>query len=76
VVRPHSFKEAQAIFEMWRDDNELGGGNMHRDAGKLTFDKIVLGRFSYNGRFWPSADLKVEAIPAVCLPPAPLVVEA
>lgn len=45
----------QACWEFIRN-HELGGGNWPSDAGVVSdaADR-VLGRFSYNLRFWPSA---------------------
>lgn len=45
--------EGRAAFVAWRERNHLGGGNMTKRSGELWQDaKTLLGRFSYNGRFW------------------------
>lgn len=52
-----SLKDAQRKFCAWRDHNELGGGNMTKNTGKV-FDakKKCIARISYNGRVWTPED--------------------
>lgn len=61
-VEIKSIAEGYAIFEKWRDDNELGAGNLGAKCGDVNLGKILLGYFSYNGRFWPNEDVRVEAV--------------
>lgn len=44
--------EARHEFNAWVDRNRLGGGNLTRQAGHLFDGRTLLGRFSFNGRFW------------------------
>ncbi len=67
-VQVPTFEAARTAFEMWRDENDLGGGNLAKNCGQLHADKVLLGRFSYNAKFHVSTDLKVEALPVYGLP--------
>jgi hypothetical protein len=45
--------DARSSFESWRDANGLGGGNMTQRSGRVTRKSgQLVGRCSYNGRFW------------------------
>ncbi len=52
TVEVTNLLDAQSTFEAWRDANGLGGGNMTRNSGAVRIDGHLVGRFSYNGRFW------------------------
>ena len=46
-------KEAIQMFRAWIERNGFGVGNMTRKSGEVWADKKTLvGRISYNGRFW------------------------
>jgi hypothetical protein len=48
-----NLRDARTSFEAWRDANGIGGGNMTKRSGRLTRKNgRLVGRFSYNGRFW------------------------
>ncbi len=47
-----NIKEARKTFNAWQNRNGLGSGNMTRKTGELHDGKTLVGRFSYNGRFW------------------------
>ena len=47
-----SVEEASMICRAWLDGNELGGGNW--TGGQITDGNNIVGRISYNGRFWPN----------------------
>lgn len=44
--------EARRHFREWIERNGLGGGNMTKRSGEVTEGGKLIGRFSYNGRFW------------------------
>ena len=45
--------DARSSFESWRDSNDLGAGNLTKRCGVVRRKNgQLVGRFSYNGRFW------------------------
>ena len=66
VVPVEDFLEARTVFENWRGEHQLGGGNMAADCGDIT--DVVTGKvvasISYNGRVWtPEAFPKAAEVP-------------
>ena len=49
-----SIEQAQRIAEEYRDDNDLGSGNWADPQVREVETGEVVGRISYNGRFWPA----------------------
>lgn len=48
-----NLRDARSTFEAWRDADGFGGGNMARHCGEIRRKNgQLVGRFSYNGRFW------------------------
>lgn len=53
TVEVSNLLDARGTFESWRDANGLGGGNMARHCGEIRRKNgQLVGRFSFNGRFW------------------------
>ena len=53
-VRKQTLLEMRNEFIDWRDRNGLGSGNI--PYVYVTKDNSIIGRFSYNGRFWKDND--------------------
>lgn len=65
VLAVDSVQGATAHVIAYRQDNDLGSGNWGLGCGNL-YDRehdVVVGSFSYNGRFWSTRDLCAEANP-------------
>ena len=52
VVRGKSLREVQRAFVAYRDQNDLGSRDMKRNDGLVYRSGVLVGHFSYNGRFW------------------------
>ena len=53
MVEVATVKNAIKIFRDWIEINGFGSGNLTRKSGEVWADKKTLvGRISYNGRFW------------------------
>lgn len=50
VVECNSIEECQKVVRKYIEDNLLGGSNW--TGGKVFKDNELIGRISYNGRFW------------------------
>lgn len=47
-----TFYDAKQKFLAWINRNGLGGSNLDVNAGNLMDGKILVARFSYNGKLW------------------------
>lgn len=53
TMQVDNLADARSSFESWLGANGLGSGNMGRHCGEIrTQNGQLVGRFSYNGRFW------------------------
>lgn len=62
VVAVDTVAAAKKHCEAYRNENDLGGGNWGCGCGNL-YDRasnVVVGMFSYNARFWPTASLYTD----------------
>jgi hypothetical protein len=49
-----SLEDGKGLVRHYIGENDLGGGNWYNDAGEVhDSEGIYVGRYSYNGRFWP-----------------------
>lgn len=53
-VEAQSVEDAQKKFQSFINKNDLGGGNLTKKSGQLEQNGVVIGRISYNNRYWPS----------------------
>lgn len=59
-VTVDTLQGAREAFIAWRLRNSLGCGNLPVRSGQLRDDDgTVIGRFSYNGRFWGPDDKEI-----------------
>jgi len=52
AVKGKSLRELQKAFVAYRDDNDLGSRDLKRYDGCVYRSGVLVGYFSYNGRFW------------------------
>lgn len=52
IVEVPSLADARRRFRDWIERNGLGGGNMTKNSGQVHDGETLVGRFSYNGRYW------------------------
>ena len=57
VVQCCSLKQASQIFQVFRNENDLGQSHLEEGCGYVFNDKkVMVARVSYNGRVWGTAD--------------------
>lgn len=54
IAKCNSIEECQKVVEKYIDDNLLGAGNW--TGGKVFKGNELIGRISYNGRFWKKGE--------------------
>jgi hypothetical protein len=61
----HALDEGARIVENYIAQHQLGGGNWGGAAGQLFTQKegAYVGRYSYNGRFWPWNNVDGHGLP-------------
>jgi len=59
-VEVGSYKEASEVWITFRDEHNLGAGDMNRNCGNIYIDRKKVGHVSYNGRVWDNKDQEIN----------------